>query len=168
MAKTFSYSDAVKLLGKKESALVSALDKLAGTALLGGLAFCASDLLGWFDAKVEFVRLSHQLLIKAGEKRTGLSRYSTTERLHAAHTVIVIIALFDALKEIKLPFKLKDIGLDKEGQRALVGLTSIFDGNGVLPSASRPYELNLAVLRDQYRQACREFLELLNDHAIWD
>ena len=59
------------------------------------------------------------------------------------------------------PFKLKDVGLDKDGQRALVGLTSIFDGNGVLPSASRPYEQNLKALEDQYEQACHEFLELL-------
>lgn len=167
MPKTYSISDAVKLLGKRENALVDALDKLAGTALLGGVAWGVTDLLGWFDAKTEFVRLCHQLLVKAGEKRSGLSRYSASERLHAAHTVIVIVALFDALKQVDLPFKLKEIRLDKDGQRALVGLTSIFDGNGVLPCPSRPYELNLKVLKNQYEQACHEFGELLHDGAIW-
>ncbi|MGW6931391.1 NACHT domain-containing protein [Lentzea sp. NPDC054927] len=167
MAKTYSYADAVKLLGKKESALVDKLDKLVGLALLGGSVSGASELLGWFDAKADFVRLSRELLVKAGEKRSGLSRYSQSERLHAAHTVIVIVALFEAFKQVDLPFKLKELGLDKDEQHALVGLSSIFNGNGVLPSANRPYAQNLKALADQYEQACREFLKLLKSKTIW-
>ncbi|MCG8925825.1 NACHT domain-containing NTPase [Lentzea sp. CC55] len=167
MGKTYGYADAVKLLGKKDSALVNALDKLAGAALLGGVPFAVSDLLGWFDAKTEFVRLSRELLLKLGERRHGLARHSYSERLHAAHTVIVVVGLFEALKAVDLPFKLKDIGLDKAGQTALVGLSSIFDGSGLLPSANRPYEVNLRVLGEQYRRAGRELLTLLQDKAVW-
>ncbi|WP_439657075.1 NACHT domain-containing protein [Lentzea sp. HUAS TT2] len=166
MGKTYGYADAVKLLGKKDNALVSALDKLAGTALLGGVPFAVSDLLGWFDVKTEFVRLSNQLLLKLGERR-GLARYSYSERLHAAHTVIVVVGLFEALKAVDLPFKLKDLDLDKAGQIALVGLTGIFDGAGLLPSPSRSYLTNLGVLREQYAQAGQALLTLLKDKAVW-
>ncbi|WP_053734388.1 NACHT domain-containing NTPase [Nocardia sp. NRRL S-836] len=167
MAKTYSYADAVRLLGKRESALVTALDRLAGFTLLGGAAGGVSELLGWFDAKTDFVRLSHELLVKAGEKRSGLSRYSRTERLHAAHTVIVVVALFEAFEQVELPFRFTELGLGKDEQRTLVGLNNIFDGEGVLPSAHRPYEQNLLALEQQYEGACRGILRLVRDRAVW-
>ncbi len=52
MAGNLSHADAVKILGAKESKLVSALDRVLGGALLGGVALGVSELLGWFDAKV--------------------------------------------------------------------------------------------------------------------
>lgn len=68
----FSYADAVKLLGAKESKLISALDKLLSGALLGGSVLGLPQLLGWFDAKSDFIRLSHELVTKVSDrKRSG-------------------------------------------------------------------------------------------------
>ncbi|MEU7477826.1 ATP-binding protein [Lentzea sp. NPDC042327] len=167
MAKTYSYADAVRLLGTKESALVDALDRLVGLALLGGVAGGVTELLGWFDAKTDFVRLSRELLVKAGARRSGLSRHSQTERLHAAHTVIVVVALFEAFEQVELPFRFAELGLHKDEQHTLVGLSSVFDGDGVLPSASRPFAQNLRTIEDQYRRACRDLLKLLEGTAVW-
>lgn len=80
MGKSFTYADAVTLLGAKQSRIVTALEKIAGVTLLGGVAYGIDELLSWFDAKVDFVRYSHELLIKAREKRRGLSRYDQTQR----------------------------------------------------------------------------------------
>ncbi|TCO46446.1 NACHT domain-containing protein [Actinocrispum wychmicini] len=169
MANTFSYADAVKLLGAKEHKLVTALDKIVGGALLGGATFGITELLSWFDAKVDLVSLSHRLLVKAGEVRQGISRHDRTERLQAAHAVIVVVAFFDVLKELKLPVKLKEIGLDdREAQLRLMDLTSLYDGTWLLPSPNRPYDENLTAVTDQYSQAGTAFLQLFDDLAVWD
>ncbi|WP_309114757.1 hypothetical protein [Saccharothrix sp.] len=68
LAKRFGYADAVRLLGVRQHKLVAALDRLVGGALLGGVAFGFAELLGWFDAKADFVRLAHELLSKAGSR----------------------------------------------------------------------------------------------------
>ncbi|CAM4245194.1 NACHT domain-containing NTPase [Kibdelosporangium persicum] len=168
VAKTFSYADAVKRLGAKEHTLVAALDKILGGSLLGGVAFGVMELLSWFDAKVDVVRLSSELLIKAGEKRRGVSRYTRTQRLQAAHAIVVVIAFFDALRELKLPVKLKDLGLrDREDQLELIGLTSLFDGNWLLPHASQPYSQNLSSIASQYERAGAALLQLFKEHDVW-
>ncbi|CAM3774956.1 hypothetical protein KIPE111705_24300 [Kibdelosporangium persicum] len=77
-----SYADAVKLLGAKESKIVTALDKVLGGALLAGSGVDLWGLLGWFDAKAEFIRWSHELVTNASGR--GLSRDDRTQRLHAA------------------------------------------------------------------------------------
>ena len=40
--------------------------------------------LGWFDARAEFIRLGHDLVRDFTERRSGLSRHSRTQRLAAA------------------------------------------------------------------------------------
>jgi hypothetical protein len=66
---TFGYADAVKLLGGNQSKIVTALDKLLGGALLAGTGLGLTELLGWFDAKADFIRLSHELVAKMSGRR---------------------------------------------------------------------------------------------------
>ncbi|MFI9816082.1 NACHT domain-containing protein [Saccharothrix variisporea] len=167
MARKLSYSDAVKLLGAKEHKLVAALDRIVGGALLGGVALGVSELLGWFDAKVDFIRLSHELLIKAAEKRSGLSRYSRTERLHAAHAVMVVVAFFEAAEDI--PFNLKDLDLTRADQLDLVGVRGLFDRDLPLPTADQ--SLEAVVLHDmgpRYQVAASNLLHMVFASAAWD
>lgn len=90
MSRTLTYADAVRLLGGGKSRLVSLLDKAAGGVFTatGGVP----GLLGWLGARAEFVRLGHDLVRAASEKRSGLSRYDRTQRLEAAHTVLMVVA----------------------------------------------------------------------------
>ncbi|MEU4743463.1 ATP-binding protein [Actinosynnema sp. NPDC023658] len=167
MTKRFSYADAVRLLGAREQKLVAALDRLVGGALLAGATFGISELLGWFDAKVDFVRLAHELLVKAGARRRGLTRYDRTERLQAAHAVIVVVAFFDAVAALRLPPALKTLDVDKSEQSELLGLTSLFDGVWPLPSAACTYSENLGRIGEGYARSAAALLTLLRNRAAW-
>ncbi|MFI5562496.1 NACHT domain-containing protein [Amycolatopsis japonica] len=167
LVKKFSYADAVKLLGPKENKLVAALDKIVGTTLLGGSTLGLVDLLGWFDAKADFIRLSHELLTKLAGRRHGLKRHTRTERLQAAHAVIVVVAFTEALQSLNLPRFLERVGLERSGQLRLMGLENLFDGSWPLPSASRSYDDNLRAVTAQYRQAGRELLFLFECDEKW-
>ncbi|WP_143253897.1 NACHT domain-containing protein [Amycolatopsis keratiniphila] len=166
--RPYSYADAVKLLGPKENAAVAALDRLVGGALLGSVAFGATELLGWFDAKVDFIKISHEVLGKLAEKQRGLSRYARTERVSAAHSVIVVLAFFEAVDELGLPVSTKQLGVTKKEQLQLVGLSHLFDGVWPMPTPDRPYEATREALFRQYVDSAAALLELVRAHAIWD
>ncbi|MFC0110261.1 NACHT N-terminal helical domain 7-containing protein [Kibdelosporangium aridum] len=72
----FTHADAVKLLGGNENKVVPALDNILGTALLGGSVLSVLDLLSWFDANGEFIRLSKELVAKRASVAAGRSRWS--------------------------------------------------------------------------------------------
>jgi hypothetical protein len=165
---TFSYADAVKFLGGKENKIVAKLDKLLGGALLAGSGFDLFGLLGWFDAKVEFIRLSHELVTSVSERRSGISRYTRTQRLHAAHTVIVLVAFFEAFDESDIPLTSKDLDLTKQRQRDLPGITHLHDAAVPLPSPEKPYEDHLKALREWYRDLGSELVTLVEGLALWD
>ncbi len=116
MARSLSYSDAAKLLGG-EGKTVAALDRLLGGALLLGTGGGSALALGLFDAKGELARLSGELLTGLRDKVSGLGRYDRTQRLEAAHTVIVLTAFFEAVDESGLP----DLELDRSEQVAIAG-----------------------------------------------
>jgi hypothetical protein len=167
MLRTYSYADAVKLLGAKENRVIAALDRIVGGILLSGATMGLSELLGWFDAKVDVVRLSHELLIKGGEARSGLSRYSQTERAEAAHAVVVVVAFFDAIDTLDTVVTRHDIDLDRNRQLAITGLTSLFDGELPLPSPSQPYEVGVAALMFRYAKAAEEYAQLVRVSTVW-
>lgn len=164
----YSYADAVKLLGAKENRILAALDRILGGALLSGATMGLSDLLGWFDAKADFMRLSHELLVRAAERRSGLSRHSQTERAHAAHAVIVIVAFFDAVDELTLPITHDDLDLNQARQHNIFALRSLFDGDLPLPSPSQPYERILLHVSVRYTEAAGEYMALVQSSAVWD
>jgi hypothetical protein len=165
---TFSYADAVKLLGAKESKIVKALDKLLGGALLGGSVAGALDLLGWFDAKGDFVRLSNSLVTKLSERFTGLSRHSRTERLHAAHSVIVLVAFFQALDELNIPLTTKGLDLTRQRQLDLQARGTLFDAQVPLPTPDEPYETFVATLTSWYDSLAINLGRLVTGLAVWD
>ena len=118
MSKRLSYHDAVRLLCEQDSKVVSALDKFAGAVLLGGSAVGFPGMLSLFGAKSEAVRLGHELVRKLSERRGGLSRYSQTQRLEAAHAVLVVIAYFEAQETADLPVWFTDLELTRAERAA--------------------------------------------------
>jgi hypothetical protein len=93
MRRSLNYADAVRILDGGEGALVEFLDRVAAVGLLtvGGISLAA--------ACREFVRLGQKLLTGLENKVRGLDRTTRTERLRAAHTVIVVTAYFDAVED---------------------------------------------------------------------
>lgn len=176
MPGPLSYADVVRLLGGEQSTLVTALDKFTGGALLGA-SVAAPALLGLFDAKAEFIRLSHELVREFTERRSGLSRYSRTQRLEAAHRVLVVVAFFEALDEVDLPFRFADARLsEREWARMAPGepspdeplWKSLLRGKAPLPTPQQPYEDFVTELSAFYRQLSAQLQKFLTGLAVWD
>ncbi|WP_086661659.1 NACHT domain-containing protein [Lentzea kentuckyensis] len=161
MRKTYSYNEAVKILGGREHPIVAAMDKLLNGALLAG-SLGLWHVLDLFDAKPDFIRLSNELISKVSEKRRKVSRYTRTQQLHAAHAVLVMTAFFEAFEEQRLPVKLaaKD--------RELVAKYNPWDLDLPLPSVGRPYEKNLVALRRLYGELGAYLREAMSNAASWD
>jgi hypothetical protein len=166
--RRISYAEAVRLLGAPEHPVLTAVDRILGGVLFGGTALGVTQLLGWFDAKAEFIKVSHQLLVKMAEKRSGLSRHDRTERIQAAHAVIVVVAFFEAVDQLKLPVSVRELGIARRQQLTLVGLTQLFDGTWPMPTPDRPYDSIAGELAFQYRDSATALLELVKAHAAWD
>jgi hypothetical protein len=70
-------------------------------------------------SKGELADLSGELIQGLGDRLRGLTRFDRTERLTAAHRVIVLTAYFEALREVRLPFSADDLRLSRSSQVAL-------------------------------------------------
>jgi len=89
------YADAVKLLGGSTPA-AKAIDNLLGGALSVATAGGSEAALSFFDAKAEMVRLGHVITDKINERVRGLGRFDRSQRLQAAHSILVVTAYFEA------------------------------------------------------------------------
>ncbi|PRY35225.1 hypothetical protein CLV43_114143 [Umezawaea tangerina] len=169
---TFSYRDAVKLMGASEHKAVAVLDKLLGGTLLAGSVLGIPDVLSWFDAKADLIRFSHEYAVKLSEKRSGISRYDRTQRLHAAHTVIVLVSFFEVVDESGVPFSTADLGfLQKDGvslAKVLPELAGLATSPVPLVSPERPYEDNLEALTRYYRGLAVGMTSFVRGLAVWD
>src|SRR5947207_822664 len=128
MTRELSYADAVKLLGGVDSKVVAALDKLTGGLLLAVSAGGSALALSLFDAKGELARLSGQLVGSLGERLRGLGRFDRSQRLAAAHKVIVITAYFEALSTVRLPFDPRKLWPTAAGQVSLATEQAVESG----------------------------------------
>ncbi|NUR91659.1 MAG: hypothetical protein HOY71_46935, partial [Nonomuraea sp.] len=159
MRQPFTYRDAVALLGG-ESPLVALLDKGSAAAMLG---LSAIDL---FDARAEAVRLGDGLVRGLRDRVKGLHRYDRTQRLAAAHAVIVLTAFFEVLGEAELLSELtredlKSVGVPFE-------VRSLVDAPWPMPGPQRPYELVLDDLLRHYSLITGSVLRLVSGLAVWD
>ncbi|TMR98505.1 NACHT domain-containing protein [Nonomuraea basaltis] len=108
MIETPSYADALRILGYKDGRLAKVVGfasaaERTGWALAGGGQLTAG-LAGMRDA---IVRYGEDIVGRMPELRGGVDRHTRTQRLAAAHAVIVVAAYFEALGDAKLPFTLE-------------------------------------------------------------
>jgi len=147
MPKGFSYADAVTLLGGK-GPLAKAIDNLLGGALSVATLGGSDAALGFFDAKAEMVRLSGLLTAQINDSVRGLKRYDRSQRLLAAHGVLAVTALFEAIDSPSL---------SRADQATLVGgppgetlVYRLLSTKVPMPSADRSYESLLTELGHWY------------------
>ncbi|WP_433302903.1 NACHT domain-containing protein [Actinoplanes sp. CA-030573] len=166
MAKTISYADAILILGGgPQSAIFRRVDAMTG-GLLAGAAIAAPPLLGLLDLRAELARVSGELVNAASRAMTGSARRDRTERLAAAHAVIVIAAYFDALSDVDLSWarttrhdQPRLAGQGADGARDLA--TSALRAGVLLPEPHVPQEKFLAELEvfyDHLSDALARFL----------
>ena len=119
MRRSLTYADAVRILGGGESTLIKRLDTVSSVGLLavGGFNF--------FEARGEIIKLGVELVRNLSDRVRGLDRLTRTERLHAAHTVIVITAYFEAVGEFFAP-----LGLDAVSEMSASAQVAMARGGG--------------------------------------
>lgn len=157
-----NYADAVRLMGGQQSKTVAALDRLAGGLLLAASAAGSGFALSLFEAKGELARLSGELVQELGERWRGLDRFTRTERLAAAHSVVVLTAYFEALARVDLPFDARELELTKPEQVALAGgglpgperlgalAAGLLRAEVPMPAPQYPYELTMEAMGGFY------------------
>ncbi|MFG1924290.1 NACHT domain-containing protein [Cryptosporangium sp. NPDC048952] len=168
--RTLTYADAVRLIGEPESPVVNALGTLAGTG--AGVVTAASvGTIDFFALRDQLVGWGHSAVSGLREKLDGLSRFDRTERLVAAHSVLVITSFFEALDTtLGVDLDAADLtaaeqtGLatgtgPAEDYRSMVAL--LVDKPLPIPTPTRPAEVVAADLTGYYdglAEAVRTFL----------
>ncbi|TQM82792.1 hypothetical protein FHX81_5203 [Saccharothrix saharensis] len=170
MRRSFSYGDAVKLLGG-DTGLVKLLDRVSAATVLatGGI-----DLL---DARTEVVRVGKHLLSSLRDRVTGLHRVDRTRLLEAAHSILVVTSFFEALDEAGLPFRLRITkgeqvvltGGTWSGSKRAVDLVELLSNTTVpVPSAELPPDAVIGDITAFYRFTAGEVVAFLAGFDAWD
>lgn len=101
MPRMLTCAEAVRLLDGTDGRLVAALDE-ASRGLLLGAEPTPPAVLGWLGARDEFAGHCRDLIDGAAPGRSGRSRLDRTRHLAAAHTLVVVLAYFEALRGVPL------------------------------------------------------------------
>ncbi|MEV4351165.1 hypothetical protein AB0J83_42450 [Actinoplanes sp. NPDC049596] len=130
MPSRLSYADAVKILGRAGAFSAATAD--------GG-----EPAVGLFGAKAEVVRLGGLVAVHIGEAVRGLGRHERSERLQAAHVVLVVAAFFEELDDCLTAAGLAEPEFARDGQVAGEAAGTIVDrllpAPVPLPAPERPY-----------------------------
>ncbi|MFC4564301.1 NACHT domain-containing protein [Nocardiopsis mangrovi] len=94
MAKRPTYADALKILGKDDSTLLDLAEKLVdgGLGMLG-----VPDL---FGLRTELVSKGREALNSLRERVSGVGRWDRTERIDAAHHLLIVTSYVEAVDEV--------------------------------------------------------------------
>ena len=175
-----SYTDAVLFMGGRNSRTVAVLNRLTGGLLLVASAAGAGFALSLFEPRSELALLSDELVRDLGQRIRGLDRFTRSERVAAAHSVVVLSAYFDVLAGAELPFDAKELELTKAEQVALAGgeppgsdrLRALADellrAEVPMPVRQRPYEATLEAMRSFYRNLSANVSRFMSGLAVWD
>ena len=174
MRRSLSYADAVRLLGRSESPVVRFLNRVAVT---GGLLIPGINLISICK---EIVQFGDEVLTGLAERLQGLDRMSRTERLRAAHAVIVLTAYFDTLKEVLdgLPSGCR-VELERGEQLSLAGgdpadggwrgiAAALSSMDPVAPVPVRSYEAMLGSLEEFYGRLSSNVTSFVAGLTAWD
>jgi hypothetical protein len=173
VARTISYADAVRILGGgPESAAYQRVNTMTG-GLLSGAAIAAPHLMALLDLRTELARVSGELVTTAARAMTGSGRRDRTDRLAAAHTIIVVAAYFDALADVDLswarPTRADQLRVAGQGAEGARDLTSAVLRAGVpTPEPHIPNEKYLAALEIFYDRLTADLGRFLSGLAPFD
>ena len=94
-SRGLSFADAVKLLDG-DSEMVERLGRIAGVGA-GAVTVASVGTVDFFALRDEVVRWGHGAVRTWRDRVRGLSRFDRTDRLVAAHSVIVLVSFYEAL-----------------------------------------------------------------------
>jgi ATPase family associated with various cellular activities (AAA) len=103
---SLTYEGALKILGRHDRPGIEKLDRLLGGVILGaGIAAGAgapvvfAAIWGWVDQKSEATSLLRKMLDRISDRLLGTSGYERHQLIAAAHTTIVVAAVFETVQE---------------------------------------------------------------------
>ncbi|WP_435832284.1 NACHT domain-containing protein [Nonomuraea rubra] len=175
----FNYSDAVKVLGG-DGKLIKAIDRLVGGLLHTTTGPAGELVVNLFDVQGELSRLSGQLGSALHERFLGLGRYQRTQRIAAAHAVIVVTAFFDTVRQGEAHFGPGRLRMLRSEQAIIAGARDVTGtrlGDLVeqllhvklpCPGPTQPYEQVEQALDDYYRLLSQRLLAFLRGLRLWE
>lgn len=176
--RLLSFSDALALLGSDPPA-VAALDRALGGVLNLATGGVGDGLVRIADARGSVLTLGRGAVRGIG-RRLGRAdgRAERSELLHAAHTVIVVLAWFQALEEQRLPVRVEDMQLSRREQLALAGAPQPSERGAAFarslaaidapsPAPHRPFEAVTDELRRWYEGLSGRFLDFAEGLRVW-
>jgi hypothetical protein len=176
VTKTFTYADAVRLLGGSGIKKAEWLDRVVGSRR----GVVTLDVLNLFGISGELVRFGRDLVGGFADRRQGLSRFDRTQRIQAAHSIIVITAYFETLAETDLPFPLGELELTRAEQVTLVAdrtprdgrvgalVGELLDTSLPLPTPQSPREDTVRALHTLYEGLSSRLIQFVQGLAAWD
>jgi hypothetical protein len=178
-----TYVDALKILGDRQSRLIVLLDGVmsAGLATWAATAWTMgadpSAPMNLFDLKDEVVRFGHESVRRVSERRNGLSRYDRTQRLAAAHAVLVVSSYFETIDRADLPLtpeRLASSAGEKltHGGSPPKGYVDLIDGllsdRLPLPEPHVPYARTREAIEGVYDLMSRRLATLVRAAPAWE
>ncbi|MFG2577321.1 NACHT domain-containing protein [Streptomyces sp. NPDC048481] len=178
--RLLAFADALVLLGAEPPRL-AALDRALGGALNLATAGVSGTVIGMADANGRLLGLGRDAIRGVGARldRTQ-GRAERTDVLRAAHTVIVVVAFFETMEELELPFALAEVRLTRDEQLALARTESgpnrqTWDLVSLLlatdlpcPAPHLPASALTAMLLASYTDYARRFYAFLEGLALWE
>lgn len=139
----------------------------------GGLS---DTVLGVFNAQGRILRLGRGLAAGLRDRLTGAGRVARSQRLEAAHAVIVVAAYFEVLGETDLPFRVDGLNLTADDQLRLSGddgaardlLETLLDAALPCPAPHMSSERLADQLRQWYLELSVRIVTFVEGLAVWD
>ncbi|MEU8663759.1 NACHT domain-containing protein [Actinoplanes philippinensis] len=175
MSQGLTYTDAVKLLGGS-GPLMKAADNLLGGVLAVATAGGSEAAISLFDAKTEAVRLGHLVAERITDVVRDQTRYNRSQRLHAAHGVLVVSSFFVSLDDCLETAGLANPAFTRDDQlRFLAAARSggswqshLLDAGIPAPGPDRTGDRLRADLVDWFAARARHMAAHLTGLAAWD
>ncbi|MFJ9822231.1 NACHT domain-containing protein [Streptomyces sp. NPDC101151] len=176
--RLLSFSDALALLGCDPPA-VAMLDRARGGALNFATGGVGDGLVRIADARGSVLALGRGAVRGLGRcLGRAEGRAERPELLQAAHTVIVVLAWFQALEELHLPVRLADLQLTRREQLALASASHAAERGAAFarllaatdapcPAPHRPFEAVTGELRRWYEGLSGRFLDFAEGLHVW-
>lgn len=174
MPHGLSYTDAVKILGGS-GPLAKAVDNLLGGALTVATAGGSDLAIGLFDAKTEVVRLGGLVTARISDSVRGLGRHDRSERLQAAHAVLVVTAFFEELDDCLTAAGIRKPGFTRDDQLGFAAgsgegtlIDRLLPEAVPLPAPDLPYASLLTNLKTWFAEEAAHMSRHLTGLAVWD
>lgn len=173
-SRPLTYADAARLLGAAEDPIVKILGAVSGAAAavvtMGTLA--NHDFLG---LRGELIRWGNAAVTGLRERMNGVRRFDRTQRLEAAHAIVVVTSFYEALDTVLADRPGMDLAAAKltAGEQVAIATSTpadtryadlvqvLIDTPPPRPAPHRPFEETIAELAFYYRtaaEALRDFL----------